>query len=310
MGGEPAGPPPASEISHNSPATAQSARSSPTSPAASVSVRLSVSSWRRIAARLAPMAVRTAISRSRAAARAMSRLARFAHAISSTRPTIAISTPQRLAPEHAQHVDAFRGRLQVHGTAGIVGQLAGSIVRMRGGSRSGRLGTGRARRPAPSRSTRRGLSRANTFSQRPLTSFEASNARADLLLHRERNVELRHLPALNAQEPAVENADHRHRMAVYQNAAVEDLGIGSEMALPVAIAEHDNRVGARRRVVRAQDRPAHPRADSQHFEEVPRDGSTFAAAAPAGSITVAEAPARAITPSNTWVWSRNSLYIG
>ena len=57
-----------------------------------VSTRPSVSSCRNSRPRVAPSAVRTAYSRARESARATSRFARFAHAISSTNPTAACST--------------------------------------------------------------------------------------------------------------------------------------------------------------------------------------------------------------------------
>ena len=59
----------------------------PSAPPRSDSTRLSVSSWRTIRRRPAPSADRTASSRSRAVARASSRLATFAQQISSTKPT-------------------------------------------------------------------------------------------------------------------------------------------------------------------------------------------------------------------------------
>ena len=64
----------------------------PSAPPAIDSSTPSVMNCRSSRPRLAPSAVRTANSRCRASARASSRLARFAHAISSTRPTAACST--------------------------------------------------------------------------------------------------------------------------------------------------------------------------------------------------------------------------
>ena len=60
-------------------------------PIAAIS-RLSATSCRTMRPRDAPIASRTAISRSRAVARASIRFARFAHAISSTRPVVASSS--------------------------------------------------------------------------------------------------------------------------------------------------------------------------------------------------------------------------
>jgi hypothetical protein len=68
------------------------ARRTPATPPSRLSIRLSVKSKRTRCAKLAPRAARTAISRRRPAARADSRLARFAHAISRTKATTAEST--------------------------------------------------------------------------------------------------------------------------------------------------------------------------------------------------------------------------
>ena len=60
---------------------------SPTSPPASDSTTLSVSSCRMIRPREPPIAARIAISRRRPVARTSSRFATFAHAMSSTKLT-------------------------------------------------------------------------------------------------------------------------------------------------------------------------------------------------------------------------------
>ena len=64
---------------------------------ASDSSRLSASNWRTSRPRPAPIETRTAISCDRLDARASRRLATFAHAISSTNPTIAISMAKKIA---------------------------------------------------------------------------------------------------------------------------------------------------------------------------------------------------------------------
>ena len=66
-------------------------RASPTTPLISDSSTLSTSSCRTMRQRLAPSETRTAISRDRCAARASSRLATLAQAISSTNATAPIS---------------------------------------------------------------------------------------------------------------------------------------------------------------------------------------------------------------------------
>ena len=72
--------------------SAKRARSSPRAPPTSASTRLSVRSCRRRRERPAPIAVRSAISRSRVEARASRRLATLAQAISSTKATAASRT--------------------------------------------------------------------------------------------------------------------------------------------------------------------------------------------------------------------------
>jgi hypothetical protein len=72
--------------------TASEASTSPAAPPITESTTLSVSSWRTSRPLPAPNATRTATSRSRAAARASSRLATFAQAMSSTSPTAPLKT--------------------------------------------------------------------------------------------------------------------------------------------------------------------------------------------------------------------------
>ncbi len=68
------------------------ATSSPAAPPSSASIRLSVSIWRASRPRPAPNAIRTPISRSRAAARISRRLATLAQAMRSTTLTAPISS--------------------------------------------------------------------------------------------------------------------------------------------------------------------------------------------------------------------------
>lgn len=66
---------------------ARNTRATPNEPPANASNMLSVSNWRTIRGRVAPSAVRTAISFWLATPRESCRLARFTHAISRTKPT-------------------------------------------------------------------------------------------------------------------------------------------------------------------------------------------------------------------------------
>ena len=70
----------------------QRASSTPSTPESSARMTLSVASWRRMRPRLAPTAVRMAISRVRATALASNMFARLAHAISRTTATAASIT--------------------------------------------------------------------------------------------------------------------------------------------------------------------------------------------------------------------------
>ena len=76
----------------SNPRTPAAPRARPRTPPHPASSTLSVSSWRTTRPRAAPIAERTANSRWRPAARASSRLATFAHAISSTSATAPNST--------------------------------------------------------------------------------------------------------------------------------------------------------------------------------------------------------------------------
>ena len=91
--------------------TAHIAPSSPAAPPSEESTRLSTSICRSRRARLAPSAVRTAISFWREAARASSRLATFADAISSTQPTARQQHHQRGAQlrRHEPVIERRRG---------------------------------------------------------------------------------------------------------------------------------------------------------------------------------------------------------
>ena len=86
--------------------------SSPPTPPAQASTRLSVSSCRTMRPRPAPSVARIASSRDRDAARASIRFATLTHAISSTNPTTAsIGTSSRALPLHAE----LAHRLEAHG---------------------------------------------------------------------------------------------------------------------------------------------------------------------------------------------------
>ncbi len=78
-------------VSARSTSTPQYASTTPVAPPTAPSATLSVSSCLRIAPRPAPIAARSATSRSRPPARASSRFAMLTHAITSSRPTAPMS---------------------------------------------------------------------------------------------------------------------------------------------------------------------------------------------------------------------------
>ena len=78
---------------------AKKARRNPSAPPPSANRRLSVSIWRTNRSRVAPRAVRTAISFWRVAARETSSVAMFAQAIKSTKDTAAIKTSSKVRTE-------------------------------------------------------------------------------------------------------------------------------------------------------------------------------------------------------------------
>ena len=90
---------------------------------------LSTSSCRTTRRRDAPIASRTAISRPRALARASSRLARLAQAISSTSAGRRQQHGERLGEIGAQRRDASRRRKRVELEAAIVLRVLGGVVR-------------------------------------------------------------------------------------------------------------------------------------------------------------------------------------
>ena len=83
---------PAEGTSARSARVSATAITRPSAPPAIDSTRLSTSSWRTSCPRVAPIDRRTAISRCRMNPRAMSRFATLAQAMSSTSPTMHMST--------------------------------------------------------------------------------------------------------------------------------------------------------------------------------------------------------------------------
>ena len=175
------------------------------------SVTLSVNSCRTMRPRPAPIAARSAISRLRAVARTSRRLATFAHAISSTKPT----APPRIS------------------SVGL--HLLTKTVCI--GSRP---------KPPPSPSAFGNFGRefrAGELEPRlPLlerhTALEPRRGREEVALidrvriELERHPELRRLANLGEIEVGADDADHFVRIAAQQNRLADDVGIAAETPLP------------------------------------------------------------------------------
>ena len=98
---------------------------SPSAPPTNDSIMVSTRSWRTTRQRPAPSAVRTAISRSRALARATSRLATLPQVIASSTPTIASSTKRRDGEIAAQERHAAAGAGEDDALALELGAIVG-----------------------------------------------------------------------------------------------------------------------------------------------------------------------------------------
>ncbi len=121
--------------SATSAATPTRATSAPAIPAATASTTLSVRSWRTRRARPAPTAARTTISRPRAEARASSRLATLAQAMSRTKPTAPSRTKSvcRVSPTMASCRGVRRTPLSRVAARVLGGEPSGDASHLRAG---------------------------------------------------------------------------------------------------------------------------------------------------------------------------------
>ena len=233
-------------------------------PIAAIS-RLSASSWRTMRPRDAPIARRTAISRSRAVARASIRFARLAHAISSTRPVVASSS---------QSGDSYCGaELRDAGAAWIRPELELQIVFRVFGA------VGRERR-LKYRRRDRGELRARLFDRHPglqaahraekpdvfLVERRARAAREGLGAERHRDVE--RAADLHPEEARRRHADDLERVAVERDAAAEDRRAAGVLTLPESVAEHRGRRRAAAPIVGGGQRASDECRHAEPFEEV------------------------------------------
>ena len=216
----------------------------PTRPPASESVTLSTSCRRTRRMRLAPSARRTAVSFSRAEARVSSRLATLAHAISSTRPTMPISTtsgvpdwsrrPDVPRPPGSSSSDFLRKRVRRLSDAALeVRQVLLEQLRVDDVRRGARLG-----QRDPVLQARHAHEPART----PLAEALAPGG-LHLLLHRDRHVDVDRRAHLDAVEAGRGDADDRHRVAVDADRLADDLRVAAEAALEEAVTQDDDGMG-------------------------------------------------------------------
>ena len=236
---------------------------------------LSVSNWRTIRSRLAPIANRIATSRRRAAAFANNRLATFAHAISRTAPTTALRSAaidrERLSNGAGRH-----RRARTSATVGRPARLArvGPVL----GPRAPPVSACACSRDTPA------LSRATMASQ-PLFRLRsrsgsmiariAGTRRTHPGLHHHRRVDVQPDPNFRARKVCCGHADDREGLSVQPHVMADDVGASAERVLPEAVADHQPR-DARRECGRRPGVSNRPRAgcDAKRLEEVARDDGT------------------------------------
>ena len=242
--------------------TAASGR--PASAPSTHSARLSTSSWRTRWRRPAPIASRTAISFCRDQARASSRLATLAQAISTTRPTMPASTSSGVfsrccssgrpcPPGRNTSFFATNVVQELLRAARQLARLALERLPVDDGQRGLGLGDRDAR-----------LAPRHHLEPHRAPVAEAVPGRRHLRLHHERHEDVVRAADLGAVEPRRRDADDRQRHAVHVHRAAEDARVAAEPALPVAVADHHDRVRAGRAVVvgrqHAGPPPLRPRA--------------------------------------------------
>ncbi len=243
----------------------QRATRTPSAPPMAESSRLSVSSCLMSRARPAPSARRTAISRDRAEARASSRLAMFAQAISSTNAT-APSEDQQSLLDVADHLRVQRRDAD-----------AGAGVRF--GMRRGELRREHVT-PMPTVCSRRDA----WLQPRDHPEHDQSSRRIG-------QVQATRPPHLGAVNHARTKRRRHHahdlmRLAAERHRLLEDAGIGAEPPLPERVADHDDArsIG---HVLARLERSAECRANAEHVEVfvghlLAEEGFRLAAAGEAG----------------------------
>ncbi len=194
-------------------------------------------------ARPAPSARRSAISLRRSIARASRKLARLTQASSSTRPTTAESSHAAARIQRSSCGITTTSALGLSRKPPLRSQSSGWLSveagrhRVESALRVGEGGAGREPR----------LDEARVVAA--LLELARAAGRLELVDHHHRRVDR----GADAAQPAAvllgRDADDGVRPPADAQLATHDLGVPAERALPVAVAEHDDRVPARRDVV-------------------------------------------------------------
>ena len=237
----------------------QYAITTPAMPATIASRNDSVSSWRISRVRLAPSDRRTATSRRRDTAFDNSRFATFAHAITSTSATSIDSTPSIgastvPAPNGASHVCTMRRR-----RPSLKSRYSCSSCAMIDDA------------SACACSCETPGFKPDDRLEPAVAALVHAIAAHHFLLHRHRHPRRRRHAEERADESLRRDADDRDRRVVDRDLLADHRGIAGEAALPVGVAEHRDRMAARRDVVLGGEEAARGRTNAHHLEVVAAD---------------------------------------
>ncbi len=95
--------------------------------------------------------------------------------------------------------------------------------------------------------------------------------------HRHRHEDVRRRAQRRAAEAGGRHTDYGQRLAVDDDVAVQHLGVGTQLVLPVLVREHGDEVFAEVLVIRGLQHPARRRLYAEHFEVVAGDEDARAA---------------------------------
>ena len=253
---------------------AHHAMSTPSPPPAAASTTPSLNSWRTSRARLAPTEARIANSRRRAVARASSRFATFAHAIRSTRLTAA-SSPAPAARMYPSSM-GWKRTLAAGTTLTVTFSLVtGYSARSRATIVSICARASSMVRPLASRpfTNSQRVPRRSSRVAPGIDIARRLHAREDQAVdHHQRHPEL----GRNAGERPGESGWRDAHDRVVESGELErlpdDVGTAAQGPLPQAVADDDDRDGARRHVLVFAKPAPERRPDAEQIEVVGGDG--------------------------------------